>query len=81
MIIRAYPALNLGGTPSQETGISPPSCLLLENCLYKDFTCFKSGFSSCSKRLMVLAEFTIIERKERATEREGQNETKIKLYD
>ena len=32
--IRAYLALHLGGTPSQETGISPPSCLLLENRLY-----------------------------------------------
>ena len=32
--IRAYPALYLGGTPSQETGTSPPSCLLLENRLY-----------------------------------------------
>ena len=33
MIIRAYPALYLGGTPSQETRTSPPSCLLLENRL------------------------------------------------
>ena len=34
VITRAYPALYLGGTPSQETGTSPPSCLLLENHLY-----------------------------------------------
>ena len=34
VIIRAYPALNLSGTPSQETGTRPPSCLLLENRLY-----------------------------------------------
>ena len=34
MDIRAYIALHLGGTPSQETGTSPPSCLLLKNCLY-----------------------------------------------
>ena len=34
VIIRAYPALNLGVTPSQETGTSPPRCLLLENRLY-----------------------------------------------
>ena len=34
VITRAYPALYLGGTPSQETGTSPPSCLLLENRLY-----------------------------------------------
>ena len=33
-ITRAYPALSFGGTPSQETGTSPPSCLLLENRLY-----------------------------------------------
>ena len=32
--IRAYQALYLGGTPSQETGTSPSSCLLLENRLY-----------------------------------------------
>ena len=32
--IRAYVALHLGGTPSQETGTSPPSCLLFENRLY-----------------------------------------------
>ena len=32
--IRAYPALYVGGTPSQETGTSTPSCLLLENRLY-----------------------------------------------
>ena len=32
--IRAYSALYLGGTPSQETGTGPPSCLLLENSLY-----------------------------------------------
>ena len=30
---RAYPALYLGGTHSQETGTSPPSCLLLKNRL------------------------------------------------
>ena len=34
VIIRAYPALYLSGTPSQETGTSHPSCLLFENCLY-----------------------------------------------
>ena len=34
VISRAYPALYLSGTPSQETGTSPPSCLLLENRLY-----------------------------------------------
>ena len=34
MDIRGYVALHLGGTPSQETGTSPPSCLLLENRLY-----------------------------------------------
>ena len=28
------PALYLGGTPSQQTGTSPPSCLLLDNRLY-----------------------------------------------
>ena len=33
VIIRAYQALHLGGTPSQETGTSLPSCLLLENRL------------------------------------------------
>ena len=33
-IIRAYTASYLGGTPSQKTGNSPPSCLLLENRLY-----------------------------------------------
>ena len=38
MIIRAYPALYLGGTPSQETGNSPPSCQLLKNCLSIYFT-------------------------------------------
>ena len=32
--IRAYIALHLGGTPSQKTGSSPPSCLLLDNRLY-----------------------------------------------
>ena len=32
--IRAYVALHLGGTPSQETGPSLPSCLLLDNHLY-----------------------------------------------
>ena len=31
--IRAYVALHLGGTPSQETSTSPPSCLLLDNRL------------------------------------------------
>ena len=31
--IRAYVALHLGGTPSQETGTIPPSCLLLDNRL------------------------------------------------
>ena len=34
MIIRAYQALYLGGNASQETGTSPPSCLLPENRLY-----------------------------------------------
>ena len=34
LITRAYPALYLGGTPSQKIGTSPPSCLLLENRLY-----------------------------------------------
>ena len=34
VITRAYPALYLGGTPSNETVTSPPSCLLLENRLY-----------------------------------------------
>ena len=34
VITRAYPALYLGGTPSQETSTSPPSCLLLKNRLY-----------------------------------------------
>ena len=34
MITRAYRASYLGGTPSQETGASPPSCLLLDICLY-----------------------------------------------
>ena len=34
MDIRAYVALHLGGTPSQEIGTSPPSCLLLDICLY-----------------------------------------------
>ena len=34
MIIIAYPALYLGGTPSQDTGTSPPSSQLLENRLY-----------------------------------------------
>ena len=33
-IIRAYTALYLGGTPSQRTGASPPSCQLLDNSLY-----------------------------------------------
>ena len=33
-IIRAYTALYPGGTPSQKTGTSPPSCLLLDNHLY-----------------------------------------------
>ena len=32
--MRAFVALHLGGTPSQETGTSPPSCLILDNCLY-----------------------------------------------
>ena len=32
--IRAYIALCLGGTPSQETGTSSPSCLLLDNRLF-----------------------------------------------
>ena len=36
VIIRAFPALYLGGTPSQETGTSPTSCLLLENRQYID---------------------------------------------
>ena len=31
---RAYLALHLGGTPSQETSTSPPSCQLLDNRLY-----------------------------------------------
>ena len=31
---RAYIALYLGGTPSQDSGTSPPSCLLLDNRLY-----------------------------------------------
>ena len=34
VIIRAYPALYLGGTPSRETCTSPSSCLLLKNHLY-----------------------------------------------
>ena len=34
VITRAYPALYLGGTPSQETRTSPPSCLLLKNRIY-----------------------------------------------
>ena len=29
-----YTLVDLGGTSSQRTGIRPPSCLLLENCLY-----------------------------------------------
>ena len=33
-IIRAYTAVYLGGTPSQRTGTSPPSCLLLDNRLF-----------------------------------------------
>ena len=36
VITRAYPPLYLGATPSQETGTSPPSCILLKNrlCMY-----------------------------------------------
>ena len=34
VITRACPDLFLSGTPSQETGTSPSSCLLLENRLY-----------------------------------------------
>ena len=34
VITRTYPALHLGGTPSQKTGTSPPRCLLLENRRY-----------------------------------------------
>ena len=33
LVTRAYLALYLGGTPSQETRTSPPSCLLLKNRL------------------------------------------------
>ena len=33
-ITRAYPALCLGGTPSQETGTRPPSCLFLKKRLF-----------------------------------------------
>ena len=52
-IIRAYTALCLGGTPSEKTGTSPPSFLLLDNCLYiakvqilmySDYYCFKEIF-------------------------------------
>ena len=32
--IRAYVALHLVGTPSRETGTSPPHCLFLDNRLY-----------------------------------------------
>ena len=32
--IRAYIAIQLGGSPSQETGTSPPNHLLLDNRLY-----------------------------------------------
>ena len=35
IIIRAYLAIYLGGTPNQETGTSLPNCLLLENSLYQ----------------------------------------------
>ena len=38
VIARAYPALYLSGTPSQDTGTRPPSCLLLENRLYIGMT-------------------------------------------
>ena len=40
MDTRAYLALYLGGTHSQETGTSPPSCLLLDNHLF--MTLFES---------------------------------------
>ena len=43
VIIRAYPALFLGGTPSQETGTSPPSCQLLENRLYMSLSKIHAG--------------------------------------
>ena len=60
VITRAYPALYLGGTPSQETGTSPPCCLLLENCLYmspdshmklfpKHHMGFRGGLLQCFK--------------------------------
>ena len=39
MDIRAYIALHLGGTPSQQTGTSPHSCLLLDNCLFMTEIC------------------------------------------
>ena len=45
VIIRAYPALYIGGTPSQETGTRPPSCPLLENRLY--MSKIKFNFFNC----------------------------------
>ena len=36
-IIRAYTALYFGGTPSQKTATSPPSCLLFDNHLCMAF--------------------------------------------
>ena len=45
MDTRAYLALYLGGTPSQETGASPPSCLLLDICLYIFQTYFPAFFN------------------------------------
>ena len=48
VITRAYPALYLGGTPSQETGTSPPCCLLLENRLYITVKAYFKQHSECA---------------------------------
>ena len=47
MITRAYPALYLGGTPSQETGTSLPRGLLLENGLYLSPNLYESSNNKC----------------------------------
>ena len=73
MITRAYVALYLGGTPSQETGTTPPSCLLLKNhlCIQADkrerYKCgtvnnisLKGMSSGRMRRLMQFKVFSII---------------------
>ena len=62
MITRAYPALYHSGTPSQETGTSPPSCQLLENRLHIAEFCCRNLHQYLNDKIQVAKQAVVVQR-------------------